>query len=128
MSVDNHITASAIFFLQTIQIDDIKLNLFFESGCGDMVIKTSTVDKLADVGREKQILSGPLEITGVGDKKSVWNDGVYSVSLPLYNRENAILSGLCMPKIMADFLFYALHDVEKDIRNKCKDIGGAGVS
>ena len=85
-----------------------------------MVIKISAVDKVAGVGRAIQILSGPLEITGVGDKKSVWDDGVYSVSLPLYNGQNAILSGLCMPKITADFPFYALHDVEKDIRNKCK--------
>ena len=40
MCMDNHsdesdITESAIFLLQTIQIDDIKLNLFFDSGCGD---------------------------------------------------------------------------------------------
>ena len=33
------ITECAIFLLQTIDVDGIRLNLFFDSGCGDMVVK-----------------------------------------------------------------------------------------
>ena len=65
------ITECAIFQLQTIEIEGIKFNLFFDSGCGDILIKKSAVVKLEKMGRAKQILSGPLEITGVGEKKSI---------------------------------------------------------
>ena len=54
---DSDITESAIFQLQTIEIQDVKLNLFFDSGCGDMIVKKSAVEKLAAFGRAKQSVS-----------------------------------------------------------------------
>ena len=59
--------------------------MFFDSGCGDTIIKKFAVDKLAKMGRAKQTPSGPLEITGVGEKKSRCEDGMFSVCLSLYN-------------------------------------------
>ena len=70
------ITESAIFQLQTIDVDGIRLNLFFNSGCGDMVVKKSALDRLVGVGWAKQVISVPLVIPGVGDHKSVSKDGV----------------------------------------------------
>ena len=35
---------NAIFILQTIEIEGHKFNLFFDSGCGDMVTKKSALD------------------------------------------------------------------------------------
>ena len=69
------------------------------------------------------MISGPLVITGVGDKKSVSKDGVYSVCLPLQNGKNAVLSGLCIPKITTELPVYDLGTVEKDIQWRFMKIG-----
>ena len=87
-----------------------------------MVVKKCALDRLG-IGRTKQMISGPLVITGVGDQKSVSKDGVYSVCLPLQNGKNAVLSGLCMPKITTESPVYDLGIVEKDIQWRCKKIG-----
>ena len=109
------ITECAIFQLQTIDVDGSRINLFFDSGCGDMVVKKSAVDRLVGADQAKQVISGPLVITGVGDQKSVSKDGVYSICLPLQNGKNAMLCGLCMPKITTEFPVYDLGTVEEDI-------------
>ena len=109
----------AIFQLQTIDVDGIKLNLFFDRGCGDIVIKKSAIDKLVGIGRAKQIVSGPLEITGIGDQTSVSDDGFSSVCLPLHNGSNAVLGGRCMSKITAQFPIYDLRAVENDLQSRC---------
>lgn len=116
---EEEVTDSAIFELQTIKVESIKLNLFYDSGCGDMVVRKSVVEKLAAVGRAIQIVPGPIILSGVGDQKSVCIDGVYSICLPLYNNGNAILTGLCLPKITTTFPTYDLSKVEKDIKQIC---------
>ena len=118
------VTESAIFQLQRMEVEGIKLNLFFDNGCGDMLVKKSLIEKLISIGRAKQILPGPIIITGVGDQKTVCNDGVYSICLPLHNGNNAVLSGICMPQITSVFPLYKLSEVEKDIHKECKKIGG----
>ena len=72
---DSEVTESAIFQLQTIEVQGVKLNLFFDSGCGDMRVKKPAVEKLAAFGRAKQIVSEPIVLSGVGDQKSVCNEG-----------------------------------------------------
>ena len=126
----NPIKESAIFLLQTIDVGGVKINIFFDNGCKGLVIKKSAADKLAEIGRAKQIFSGPLDITGVGDKKSVSEDGVYSICLPLHDGRNATFSGICLPKITSEFPKYELKVVEKYLRNQCKrvsknDLGNA---
>ena len=114
------IVESAIFQLQTIEVDGIKLNLFFDSGCGDMIIKKSAVEKLAAVGRAKQIISEPITLSGVGGQTSVCKEGVYTVCLPLFSGKNALLTGLCLPKITTEFPTYGLNNVECEIRSECE--------
>ena len=123
------VTDSAIFQLQTIEIEEVPVNVMYDSGCGSMIIKKSAVEKLLKLGRAIKILPGPFEITGVGDKKSVCEEGLYSICLPLHTKkdgeeQNAILTGICLPKITCDFPVYELTGIEKDIREKCKNIGG----
>ena len=117
-------TERAIFQLQTIEVEGVKLNLFFDSGCGGSVIKKSAIEKLMSIGRAKQIVSGPLTMTGVAGQQSVCHDGVYSVCLPLYNGNEAVLSGLCMPSITGEFPLYYLDNVEKDLHSECMRVGG----
>ena len=116
------ITECPIFQLQTIEVDGIKINLFFDSGCGDMIIKKTVLDKLKSAGRAKQIIPGPMVITGVGDQKTVSVDGMFSVCLPLSNGKDAMLSGICLENITAPFPEYRLGDVEKEIHTTCKRV------
>ena len=106
--------------LQTIEIQGVKLNLFFDSGCGDMIVKKSAVEKLAAFGGAKQIVSQPIVLSGVGDQKFVCNKGACTVCLPLFSGENALLTGLCLPKITTEFPTYHLGSVENEIRKNCK--------
>ena len=108
-------TESAIFPFQTIEIDGFTINLFFDSGCGNAVIKKAAIEKLSSVGRAKQVTEGPLVIRGVGGQQSVSTDGVYSVCLPLHNGRNAVITGLCLPQITSEFPIYDLRVVEQDI-------------
>ena len=104
------------------------MNLFFDSGCGDIVIKKSAIDKLVGVGRAKQIVTGPLEIMGVGDQTSVSDDGIYSVCIPLHCGSSAVLGGLCMPNITTQFPTYDLRTFEKDLRSRCRKVCGLEVA
>ena len=61
---------SAIFMLQTITIDGVTLRLFFDTGCGDIVVKKSAMEALKRLGRANQELPGPISLSGVGDQKS----------------------------------------------------------
>ena len=40
-----------IFLFQTIRVGDVPLNLFFDSGCGDMVIRKGAIETLELQGR-----------------------------------------------------------------------------
>ena len=120
--IGNDVTESAIFQLQTIEIDGVRLNIFFDSGCGDMIIRKSAVEKLIAVGRAKQIISGPLTITGVGEQKSVCKDGVYSIRLAMHDDSEAVLSGLCLPKVTTKFPLYDLCGVEQHIRDEYRKL------
>ena len=106
------VTDSAIFQLQRMEVEGIKLNIFFDSGCGEMLVKKSLVEKLISIGRAKQIIPGPIEMTGVGDHKTICNDGMHSISLPLHNGNKAVLSGICMPTVTSVFPLYRLNGVE----------------
>ena len=112
-----------IFMLQTILVEGVKLNLFFDSGCGDLVSRKEAADKLEVLGRASNIKPGPLLITGVGDKKSVCKHGVYSVTLPLHNGRNVEMNGLCMEVVTSEFPTYQLKDVERDIHKEYRKKG-----
>ena len=123
----------AIFQLQTIVISGedengniitITLNLFFDSGASDCIIRKSALEKLRQIGRADLVDSEPVELEGVAGNVTVCNDGYWRIILPLHDGQGAILSGLCLPQITADFPTYTLTDVVNDVRGKCGAIGG----
>ena len=107
---------SAIFMLQTIFVCGVRLNIFFDNGCGDLVVRRSAVDKLLELGRAKLAIPGPLQIVGVGDQKS-FAEGMFFICLPLYDGSNVTLSGVCLPKITSEFPTYDLQSVEADLKS-----------
>ena len=115
---------SAIFMFQTISVGGVTLRLFFDTGCGDIVVKRSAMEALKRIGRANQEVPGPISMSGVGDVRSVTNYGVYSVCLPLRDGSNAVFSGVCMDKVTMEFPSYDLGDVERDIRSQCESDGG----
>ena len=115
----------AIFMRQTIKVGGKSLTILFDNGCGQLIIKKAAVVKLQEIGRAEQTINGPLLVTGVGDNKTVSEDGEFAICLPLHSGDNAVLTGICLPKVTGDFPGYNLKNVENDIRSKCEDIGGA---
>ena len=103
------------FLLQTIVISGHRFNIFFDNGCGDLVVKKRAVDILLTLGRAFCEISETLEITGVGDQKAEAL-GVYSICLPLHNGINVTLSGVCMTKITSRLPVYPLAEVESDLQ------------
>ena len=112
---------SAIFALQTIEVLNIRLNLFFDNGCGDLVIKQSAAKKLEAIGRAFKLIPEQIQINGVCDQKS-FADGVYAICLPLFDGTNVTLTGLCVPKITSEFPIYELSDVESDCQTWSKGV------
>ena len=114
----------SIFHLQSMSIegDNFSFNLFFDNGCGDLVVSSSAVRRLAALGRAVQVIAGPLTIRGVGGQTCVSHDGVYAICLPLFNGHNAVLSGLVLPTITGKFPTYQLTNVENDIRQRCQEV------
>ena len=62
------------------------------------------------------IRPGPIDLKGVGDQTSTCFDGVYSISLPLSNGGNAILTGLCLPRVTSHFPEYQLRVAGDDLK------------
>ena len=114
---------SAIFMLQTIKVEEKRFNIFYDSGCGDLVIKKSAIDALLKMGRAKLKVPGPIIMSGVGDHKSVCEHGIYSIRLPLKNGFEAVFSGVCLDRVTSIFPKYKLKEVERDIKEHCKKQG-----
>lgn len=117
------VSSSAIFLFQTIRVCNITIRLFFDTGCGDIVVRKGIMDKLVQIGRARQEVSNPVTMSGVGDVRSVDNYGVYSVCLPLKDGSNAVFSGVCMDKVTMKFPSYDLTAVDQDIRSQYKSDG-----
>ena len=125
----------ACFQLQTIKVEGLvkghsisrKINMFFDGGCGDMVISKPTVDYLMSIGRAKLLKPGPVYLTGVSDHTSISEYGWYSVILPLSDGTEATLSGLCLDRVTADLPRFALKDVENDVIRMCQEQGGSAL-
>ena len=110
----NQIEESAVYILQTISIDGKRYNLFFDSGCGDLVCRYKAIQSINQ--RATQEIKGPLTIGGVGNIKTVSTHGIFSVKLPLHNGQEANMSGICLEQITNTFPKYPLQGkVESDI-------------
>ena len=55
---------------------DKKFNLFFDSGCADLISRKSAILCLEKIGREHCELDGPLVLRGVGDCKTAFEHGI----------------------------------------------------
>ena len=107
---------SAIYILQMIEIQSERFNIFFDSGCGDLVSRRDGVSRLQKFGRSSQERPGPIKLMGVGNQISECKHGLYKVSLPLFNGREAVMSGVCIDQVTARFPTYPLKgEVESDI-------------
>ena len=119
---------SAIYILQTIEVNKKKYSLFYDTGCCDMVSRYAAIKSIGS--RAKQESSVPISIGGVGNAQVKSNHGIYQVKLPLFNGSDATFSGVCLDEITVKFPQYSLKGkVEDDIRDgykktwwKCKRI------
>ena len=112
-----------IFMLQTINVGGELFNIFYDSGCSDLVCKKSAIDKLVSQGRASCVTPGPITLTGVGDNKTVCQEGVYKITLPLLKGKEATMSGLCLDKVTGSFPEFSLKTVEKDIQEHYRKFG-----
>ena len=113
---DGMVKDHGIFMLQTINIQGYLFNVFYDSGCGDLVCKKSAIDTSISLGKASQEFPGPITISGVGDNKTICNDGVYKISLPLCGGKEAIMSGICLEKVTGKFPIFSRQSVEDDIK------------
>ena len=108
-----------IYILQTIEIKKENFDIFFDSGCGDLCVKKSAIDRLEKLGRAKQVRKGPIKLFEVGYQSSVSDFGIYQISLPLFKGENAIMSGICIEQVTNEFPMYPLQGkVQSDIQKE----------
>ena len=107
---------NSVFAFQPLDIDGDILNMFYDNGCGDMIVSKETADILSRMGRARQLKPGPMVINGVNNQQSVCPHGLYEITLPLLDGGTATLSGLCVDDITEPFPFYPLKEVEKDFR------------
>ena len=132
--VDSHLTSQsyevqgnedmAIYMLQTILVRGKKFRLFFDNGCGDMVVRKSAVDFLEKLGLAKNIVKGPLVLSGVAEQQSICQYGRYKITLPLHNGTEVDLCGICIDTITSTFPTFPLDQVEKDIKQDYLSKGG----
>ena len=67
-----NIEFNSIYAFQTIKIDRLKLNLFYDSGCGDIIVSKKCIDKLMKMGLAKLEYSGQITLNGVGNHLPTW--------------------------------------------------------
>ena len=103
-----------IYMFQEITVNGERFTIFFDNGCGKSVFTHDAVNRLG--GNATQLFDGMVELGGVGGCKLNSPHGSYQISLPLHDRQNAVLSGLVIDQITNKFPMYALNsEVEHDI-------------
>ena len=110
-----------IFKLQTIKIGGHSFNLFFDDGCGEMVIKKEAAEILKSLGLAKLIDPGPRILVGAGGVKTLVEHGEWEIRLPLTvptkdGETHAVLSGLCLDKVTTEFPHFQMNDAMKDVK------------
>ena len=70
----------AIYMLQTTKVGNDKLNVFFDSGCGDMVCSKRAIDLLSNQKRAKKICKDYVISSGVVEQKPVCEDGRFQIT------------------------------------------------
>ena len=94
-------------------------NIFYDSGCGDLVGKKAAIESLQKLGRANQEILGPITLSGAGYHQTIRRDGIYGLRQPLHDGTEAIMSGLCLDKVTVAFSKSPLHNVEKNVQGEC---------
>ena len=105
-----------IYILQTIKVEQHEYSLFYDTGCCDMVSQYAAIKSTGK--RASKEFSGPVTL-GVGNAQITSSRGTYQVKLPLFNGNDAVLSGVCLDQITVEFLLKDLlkGQVEYDVRS-----------
>ena len=128
-SEDKPKPSAALFLMQTIRILDPfteqweVFNIFYDGGCGGMLLRTSAMKRLSSLGLAKQITPGPIPLKGVSDIQTWCEQGEYEIRLPLANGEEAVMTGLCLDQITAEFPKQSLELAEKDLKAEWERLG-----
>ena len=117
---DNEELEITIYMLQTIQIEGKQFNLFYDSGCGDLVSRRGAVSILEKTVRAHREIAGPLLIKGVGNHKTVYEHGVYKLRIPLPDGKDTNISGLCLNKVTQVFSYMICMKSGKTFRRNIK--------
>ena len=113
----------AIYILQTIKVEQQQYSLFYDTGCSEMVLRYDAIKRIGNRAIEE--LPGPISIGGVGNSQVKTKHGIYQVKLPLFNGNEATLSGVCLDQITVKFPNYPIRGrVEDDIIKGYKVNGG----
>ena len=121
---DNDRDVRGMYMLQTVVVQGRHTNLFFDNGCGDIVVKKTLADFLQKHGRAACTEPGPKTLSGVGDIKSVCPHGRFDVAIPTFDGSEANMDGICLDKITSKFPTIPLETVEKDIQEGFAAAGG----
>ena len=109
---------SSIYLFQTTIIAGDETNLFYDNGCGDSIINKNCADRLVSKGLARLEIPGPIDLWGVNNQKSVCEHGMYIVTVPYGNGQNAKFRAICLDEITVPFPRYPLKNVENDIRSR----------
>ena len=111
--------------LQTIRVGNTKINLFFDTGCSELVSKRGAISSLEKLNRASRERDGPIVLRDVGNQKTMCQYGMYKVKLPLYNGTEAVMSGPCIDHVTDEFPIYPLNGrVQRDIYDAYRLQGG----
>ena len=120
----SEVVDSSVYILQTIAVENQKLNIFFDSGCGDLVSKKEAISKLEEVGKAALVIPGPIALGGIGNLKTESSHGIYKVELAMADGNSAIMSGVCLDRVTSKFPTYPLNGkVQADIVESYKAAG-----
>ena len=116
----NDVKDASVYAFQTIKEDDEPFNLFYDNGCGDMIITNDALERLKSLDKAVVIDPTPKVLNGVNNQKSTCLHGNVEISLTLKNGRVTKLSGICLEEITHPFPKYPLGEVEKDIVSEAK--------
>ena len=95
-----------IYILQIIKMEQHEYSLFYDTGCCDMVSRYAAIKSIGK--RVSKEFSGPVTLGAVGNDQITSSHGIYQVELPLFNGNDAVLSGVYLDEITFEFSKYPL--------------------
>ena len=120
---EDSVNDKGIYLLQNIRVNDCPLNIFYDNGCSDFIVRQSVINTLGDYATK--LSDEPIQLGGVAETSTVSTLGTYNVRLPLFNGNMASLSGICLESITSTFPMYPLDEAMKDIQDSFNSNGNS---